>query len=454
MKRCAEVAALASLWALGASHPAAAETIQQAWAQALATNPQLAAAYLDEDAARSDLDAAQSGRLPAARLRSAYAVRSDERNFRIQNPFVPGQTFVTPFAQREAAIAGANVTMPLYAGGRIASSIEGADARLTAAVHGSAAARLDLLLAVSEAGLSVLRAQQEVAVAERKSISLHAYAVDVGRRFEQQQVPRNEALAADVAASAAQQAHLRQQHALATARGEYNRLLCRPLDATVELDEIAFASLPQSLEELQQLAIATRPDLAELRASAHARVCESQRIRAAAKPQISAVGAYDFEENRYQTPQAITSAAVVVDWSVYNGGQYRRAAEAELTRASSLNKLGDDLASRIMLELMTARNSEQEALARREVSARALEQAEENLRVVQLRYARGMAIGTEVLDAEALRAQSASDYLNAGYDVTLARMRLRYSAGILGCPELETGAEEIPTPEPVAGAAE
>jgi outer membrane protein TolC len=97
-----------------------------------------------------------------------------------------------------------------------------------------------------------------------------------------------------------------------------------------------------------------------------------------------------------------------------------------------LSKLVDDLRSRIALEVITEWNSTQEAAARREVAARAFEQAEENLRVSALRYAQGTSVESEVLDAQARRTQAASDYHNAGYDLALAQIRLRYAAGVLG----------------------
>ncbi len=99
---------------------------------------------------------------------------------------------------------------------------------------------------------------------------------------------------------------------------------------------------------------------------------------------------------------------------------------------ASLGKSIEDLRSRIALEVLTQWNSWQEASARLSVAGQALEQSEENLRVSQLRFAGGLGVATEVLDAQSLRTQAASDYHNAGYDLWLAQIRLRYAAGILG----------------------
>lgn len=412
--------------------PCAGETLSDAWNQAVNDNPQLAAVACEEAAAQEDVAVAGAGRWPSAWVQGSYAVRTDERNFRIDNPFAPGTQFLAPYAQREAAGAAAGVAVPLYAGGQIANGVNGAQARAAASTHGTESARLQLLLAVSEAYISVLRGQCELVVADQNLASLAAHEQDVLQKYEQERVARNDLLSAQVATAAAEQLRLRRLHTLETARGEYNRLLTRPLGTSVELDEIVIPPLGGSVDELQQTACAQRPDLAQLAAEADARMFEAERLRGAARPHINAVGRYDFEENRFQTPQAITSAAVVVDWKFYDAGKSRREACAEEARAASLQKLVEDLRSRVALDVLTSWNSAQEAAARRQVAQRAFEQAEENVRVVSLRYEQGTAVEADVLDAQSRRTQSASDFHNAGYDWTLAQFRLRYAAGVLG----------------------
>lgn len=426
------IAAIAFWHAWAAGSVSRAESLEDAWAQSLCSNAQLAAVQLEESAAHQDVNVAATNRWPTAWAQGSYSVRSDERNFRLTNPFLPSQQFLAPYSQREAAASAVGLSLPLYTGGEATNSVMGAEARACASVQGTATARLQLLRAVAEAYIGVLRCQRELEVADQNLASLTAHERDVQQNFDQQCVARNDLLTAQVATATAEQLRLRRLHQLETARGEYNRLLCRPLDAPVLLDEVEIPQLEGDIEGLQQLAWGQRPDLAQLEASADARRYEAERLRGAARPHVNAVGRYDFEENRFQTPQAITTAAVVVDWNFFDAGRSRRAACAEQDRACSLSKLVDDLRSRIALEVITEWNSTQEASARRGVAARAFEQADENLRVSGLRYAQGSIVESEVLDAQSRRTQAASDYHNAGYDLALAQIRLRYAAGVLG----------------------
>ena len=66
-----------------------------------------------------------------------------------------------------------------------------------------------------------------------------------------------------------------------------------------------------------------------------------------------------------------------------------------------------------------------------DVAAGAVQQAEENLRVVRDRYRNGEGTNTEVLDAEALRALSTSNFDSASYDVRLAELQLARAVGAL-----------------------
>lgn len=435
MRRILLIVALVLSRDLGPPGVAQAEHLSDAWAAALSSNAQLDAAELDRDAAYGDLAAAQSAQLPWASVQSSYSLRSDERRFLIDNPLSPGQQFSAPYAQRDAPGAAALVKVPLYAGGRIQNSIRGAEARWAAAGHSSAMSRLDLLLAVSEAYIGVLRCQRELQAAEQNCSSLVAHQTEAQQFFAHQRVPRNDVLAAEVAAASAAQLCLQRRCELATARAGYNRLVGRMLDAEVDLLELQLPPLQRTLDEMQQLGWQQRPDLAQLHAASAAHAFEAERLRGTARPEVNAIGRFDYEENRFQSPQALGTAAVVMDWRLYDGGGSRRAAGAEQARAASIARLADDLRSTIALDVFTAWNSAQEAAARIDVAAGALERANENVRISRLRFSQGLAIGSEVLDAQAQLAQANRDYYNAAYDLCLAQVRLRYFAGILGSGE-------------------
>jgi len=411
---------------------AGAETLTDAWARALANNGRLAATQLDQVATQYQRDAVAAARMPNVTARSSYRVRSGAPSFRVRSPLLGSGNFQFPYAQREAAGSGGQVRLPLYTSGKTKNAILGAEARVVGAQHHVEMARMELLLAVGQAYLDVLRAMRELEVADQNVASLTAHQGEVQGLFDQQRVPRNDLLAAQVVTAAARQDQLRQQNVLMTARARYNRTLGIPLFAEVQLEELSLPQSPWSLERFQEVAWQRRPDLLQFQAARQASLFEANRLRAAGLPQVSAVGAYRYEENRYSTPQTIASAAVVVDWNVFDGGRSRRSAAAQRTRAASIGREMEDLKAQISLELLTAWNNRYEATARLDVAIRALEQADENLRVARLRYGRGMGVGSEVLDAQKRRTEAARDQYHARYDLGWAQLQLRFAAGVLG----------------------
>jgi outer membrane protein TolC len=147
---------------------------------------------------------------------------------------------------------------------------------------------------------------------------------------------------------------------------------------------------------------------------------------------MTAAGRCDYEENRFQSPQAIASAGIVVDWNLYDGGRSRHAATAELTRAAKLERLAADLKSRIELEVLTQWNYLVDSEARIALAGQAVQQAEELLRVSQLRFDEDITVGSAVLEARTGYHESISEFYRAGYNLSIARLRLQCATGSLG----------------------
>jgi outer membrane protein TolC len=171
--------------------------------------------------------------------------------------------------------------------------------------------------------------------------------------------------------------------------------------------------------------------LQRLIATADAHQFASYTARAAARPQISATAGARYEENRYSEPQLLASAAIVLDWRLFDGGRSGFTAEAEQSLAASARCLADDVKAQVALELLDAWNQVAKAAEQREVTAQALEYSAENLRVVRLRFDQGMATNSEVLEAQARWTQALRESYDAQYDGVSAQLMLRYQAGLL-----------------------
>jgi outer membrane protein TolC len=375
------------------------------------------------------LSAAKSSRLPSITIESAYAILNHAPTTIVDFPNQPVREF--PVSEDKSLSYATTASLPLFTSGRIGSSIDAAGASLSAAQHEETKTVLDIKLNVAEAYVASLRARRGIEVAESAMSSLTAHASDVGLFFEQGVVAKNDLLAAQVALSDARQQAIRSRNVLDIAHASYNRLLHRPLDQTVTIDDVSAETSLPDIDDVTSGALNKRPELAALSAQVKALRLQAESIRSSTRPQLALMGSYNYQENKYQLYENIWSATLGLKWDIFDGGVTRNNANAVMQKAESLSDVRSDTASIIALQVRQAWLDVIETLSRIAVTREATEQAEENLRVVKDRYREGVGTNTEVLDAETLRTKSYNNYYNAVYDAVMANIRLRYATGEL-----------------------
>ena len=411
--------------------PGNAETLQDAWSAALGSHRQIAAAAAQRDAADYDLEQARSARLPQLGLTTEY-MRMDSAP-----SFAFGEGLTTPpiFEGDDFVRAGAQVSLPLYAGGAISAGIEAAESGAGAAAGQLEAVTQDIKLGVAEHYVGVLRAESAVDVAESIVASLTTHTEDTKNRFEFGAVPQNDYLAASVTLANALQRQLQAGNALEYARAAYNRFLGRPLDSSVALDPAldidSLVPAGLGVDELIALAISQRPELGALALQTKALRRQSDAARAATRPQLALSGGYMFLENEFLDDDAFWMAGVSLQWNLFDGGRARKQAASLDSRAAAVGHRRADLETMIALQVRRAWFDRLEAENRVGVAESAVTQALENLRVVRNRYSAGASTNVEVLDAEALREQSLGNRDDARFELVLAKLRLARAIGSL-----------------------
>lgn len=407
------------------------ETLQAAWTLALAADQQLQATSAEVESAAAAWGAATSQRYPLLGVSADYTVRDSDQAFRLDSPLVPS-TFEAPYWQRENLAFAGRVDVPVYTGGRVTGQIDAAQCRVRASELQRDRYRLELAWQVAEEYVAVLRAEQEVAVASSHELSLTAHAGDTESLYVQQRVPQNDLLAAQVALADAQHQVIKARSELDACRAAYNRRLGRPLTTPVALAALEVPAQPADVDALTQQALTLRPELAQLDAQTLERRHRAEVAASARRAQVHLQGAYTFHENRYQTPQGITSAGIGVWWNLYDGGRADYLAQEQTQQAQAAAHLRADVQSRIQLEVRRAWLELGQTRQRLTVTEQSLARAEENLRVTRQRYAAGMATNTDVLAAESLRVQTYRNHHDAQYDATLSELRLQRAVGTLG----------------------
>jgi outer membrane protein len=409
---------------------ALAETLTEAWEAALSSHHQIAAAAAQRDAADYDVERAQSARMPQVGLSTEYMWLDAAPGFSLGGlttpPIFKGDDFVR---------AGAQLKVPVYAGGGISSGIAAAEFGAGAAANQLRAVIQGTKLGVAEHYVAVLRAESAVDVAKSIVASLTTHTDDTRSRLEFGAIPRNDYLAASVTLANAKQRLLQAENALDYAYAAYNRFLGRPLETPVTLDPSLdidnLIPIAQPLPDLIGLAQAQRPELTAMAMQAKSLRKQSEVARASARPQVSLTGGYMFLENQFLDDDAFWMAGMSLQWNVFDGGRSRKQAASFNSKATAIGHQRADLETIIALQVRRSWNDRIEAENRIDVAESAVTQATENLRVVRNRYSAGASTNVEVLDAEALREQSLSNYNDARFEFVLAKLRLARAVGNL-----------------------
>ncbi|MES2075681.1 MAG: TolC family protein [Pseudomonadota bacterium] len=423
-------AALACLILALCGRSMAAETMEQAWANALQVDHGLAAAGQREEAARHGLAASEARRLPTVNLNAGYTRLQSEPAAAINIPALHLNGL--PFAQDESYSAGVSFSAPLFTAGRISNGIAAAGAMTDAARAASQMGRNELKLAVAEAYVGVLRAQRLNAVAVSHVKSIERHADDVGQLFKQGYAARHDLLAAQVALADARQQALQGANAVALAGAAYNRLLGRAQDQSVDLAELSDAApAGADLAALIAAGRGQRSELGQLSAQETALRRQSASVAAQRAPQVGVSGGWGKLQNRYLVEDKGWWIGVALKWELFDGGLVKREAAQLGANAQAVAELRAEASDKIELQVRQSWLRLQEAAARIEVARAALAQADETLDLSRERYRAGLAPNSEVLDAETRRMGAYANRDNAFYDRALAQLRLQYASGRL-----------------------
>src|SRR5690606_3363256 len=120
--------------------------------------------------------------------------------------------------------------------------------------------------------------------------------------------------------------------------------------------------------------------------------------QAASRPQLALSGGYARLENEFLNRDDFWAVGIGMQWNAFDGGRSRNRASALSLQSEALRRERRDLESLIALEVREAWLNRAETERRIAVTERALEQAEENLRVARDRYRNGEGTNGEVLD--------------------------------------------------------
>ncbi len=421
-------------------------SLEDAVAAGIEASPALHASRMRLESSAAKSREIEASRLPSVKLGGGYTRLSDVPPFEVivpgsQAPFVVSENYFNSYTLR------LGIQQPLFTGFRLQAGAGSSRFLELSAGQDVEKDRADLVFAVKNAYWGLARAREFEKIAGENIRQVGDHLKDVRAFFEQGLLTRNEVLRAELELSNAELLRLDARSGAEIALTSLNNLIGLPLDTEVELTTSAESQASRiSVEEtppdvpagspaMIEAALANRPELK----SADLRIKASELGVKAAKaglyPQVFLSGNYYYlrPNPRYMPARdkfnGTWDLGVSVSLDLWNWGQTKNQAEqakAQLAQARDARRL---LADQAVLEVTQSRLALAQARERTKLAAQAAGQAEENLRVTRERFQQGVAINSDVLDADVALLRARMSRTQAAIDLVLALARLEKALG-------------------------
>lgn len=410
-------------------------TLADAVARAQNASARLGQLRALEEAAAAGWRGARAQRLPNLGLSANYSRNSNVPEFVNQAPGQPPQVIFPNLPNQ--GYARASVSLPVYTGGRIGSTVAAAERQREAACLDATAGESDLVLETTSAYWSLVAQRQAEAVLREAIAAYEAHLADATHLFDNGMTARNELLAVQVERDRAELARLRAANAAELANANLARLLDLPPGAQLQAESELAApeGATQDVEPLVKRALGVRPELAGLAARVAAAEAGVKTAHSGALPQLGVTGSYDYANpNSRIFPLAGTwrdtwSVAATVSILAFDGGRTSAATAEKRAQAEALRQQLVDAQRRVRLEVTSSLLEIRTAQAALSVAARNLEAARENVRVNKDRYEAGVSLSSELLDAESQLLRAGLDQTEATTQLLVARASLDRAVG-------------------------
>ncbi len=427
----------------GLAHPVSAQpaarrlSFAEAAAAVLQANLRLRAAAFDVAVAEAQLAQARGAKLPQATVSASYTRFGDRpgQSLTIPNPFgaaPPVITFTLPPLDPNQFLARLTLQFPLYTGGRLESQIAMAEANLRGARAVFERTKEQTLFATRSHYLNILLTQENAAAAVRARDQAQENLRVAQARLQTGAAPQFDVLQAEVAVAGAEQAIVRAQTGIQTARTDLTAALNVQLDLPLELtDNLTPQPVSGTLADAIAQASRDRPDLSEVRSRLEAARAGIQLAASGGRPSVTISAGYDMSGTGTTGTTATWFVTLGVTLLIFDGGiTNERIREARL-RVEQLTVLEAEIKQQIEVDVRQAWLALQQADGELVHAARAVEQGREASRLASVRYEAGVGTSLEVISAQAALAQADVALASARFGHHTARNRLLLATGAL-----------------------
>ncbi|MBQ8698484.1 MAG: TolC family protein [Schwartzia sp.] len=333
------------------------------------------------------------------------------------------------------------VTFPLYTGGQIENNIEAAELGRDAADLTLEATRQGIKQQTTAAYFQILQFRNLIQVNKEAVDTLQAHLNNVNAQYRVGTVAKSDVLRSQVELANQQQALVNAQNNYDIAVATFNNIVGLPTDTIVDAKEdLSFTKYDISLPRCTDYALIHRPDgLAAERAWKRAEAA-MKAAKAGYRPTVgvgvarSWAGDKPFSSDYNRTDSGRsndgTTTALSINWNIFDNNVTEaqvQQAKAAMRKAEQVLYQTQDM---IHLDVRSAYLNLLAAEQNIHTTKVAVDQAQEDYKIAQVRYSAGVGTNLDVMDAEDQMIQTQTTFITALYNYNTSKAALDQAMGL------------------------
>ena len=333
-----------------------------------------------------------------------------------------------------------SVSFPLYTGGRIENNIEAAELGRDAADLTLEATRQGVKQQATSAYFQILQYRNLIQVNQEAVDTLQAHLDNVNAQYRVGTVAKSDVLRSQVELANQQQALVSARNNYDIAVATFNHIVGLPTDTIVDAkDNLSYTKYDLSLPRCTDYALIHRPDgIAAHRAWKQAEAT-MKASKAGYRPQVNAVvsrtwtGDTPFSSDYAKTTGRSsdgTNSGLQMSWPIFDNNVTEAQVQAAKAAMRKAEQVLYQMQEEIRLDVRTAYLNLLAAEQNIHTTKVAVDQAQEDYKIAQVRYSAGVGTNLDVMDAEDKLIKTQTTYITALYDYNTSRASLDQSMGL------------------------
>lgn len=327
---------------------------------------------------------------------------------------------------------GLTASLPIFTGGKLKGTIKQAKANYQYNQVGVQRTYNEMRSTVTDGYFTMLQADNMQKLSAESVARLEDHLKNVQAQYDVGVVAKVDVLRSQVELANAKQTLIQAENSYQVAEANMNKIVGLPMDTNLKLDNLlVYNAYDQNMDDCLAYAAEHRPELMQAQYNVDAAKGALMVARSGHMPQVAASASQSWSDTNWPGDEKGNwGVGVNVSMNVFDTGvtlSKIHGAEADLKKAEETYR---DTVNAVNLDVRSNYLGLREAEKRIGTTKLAVEQADEDYRIAQLRYMSGVGTNTDVLDAQVALTQAKTNYTKALYDYNTSKTALETSIGV------------------------